>query len=153
MLKNRNSKKKIEKDIIDTIVTITKKYSSDVINTDVIKDSYKMIIPSNKVYTDEKKMIVFILIKEMIKKGAIKKGEYGSEIVEEILFIGEMINKKKSIIKIKKELLNEIDEFILIANENGFEKKLWKNKNEILAEDIYTDWMILCKNNVCIIFF
>lgn len=97
--------------------------------------------------------IIYICIyfKELIKVWIIKKGGEGLEKIEEMIFIGEMIKKKKDIIIVKKESLNEINDFIIIATEKGFEEKLWKNKNEVIPEVINTHWLELYKEDVHII--
>lgn len=88
----------------------------------------------------------------MLKENIIKKGEYGSEVMEEVLYIVEMINKKKDIINLDEDVINIVNNFITIAKEKGFEGKVLKNKNRIIGEDIYIDWIELCKE-VCIISF
>lgn len=134
---------KIIEDSIKVIVTIAKKYTYDVMNDDYIKNSYKDILPSCNKYNYEKKKIIIILFKEILKEGIIKKGDYGTDIIEELMYIIEEIVKKKNILNLKEDIVNEGKEFVIIAKEKGFEGKLYDNKYEILAEDIYLDWIAL----------
>lgn len=85
-----------------------------------------------------------------MKEEIIKKVEDGSEMIEEILFISEMI-KKKYMIKMKGDVINIINSFINTGKDKGFEGKLYKNKNDILSEEIYINWIELFNKDVCII--
>lgn len=114
-------------------------------NDDYIKNSYKDILPSCNKYSYEKKKNIIILFKEILKEGIVKKGDYGSDIIEEMIHIIEKIVKKKNILNIKEDIVNEYKDFVIIAKEKGFEGKLYNNKYEILAEDIYLDWIALFK--------
>lgn len=131
------------------IITIAKKCPSDIMDCYSIKNSYKCILPSLSNYSCEEKKIVLILFKEMIKEGLINKGE-GLELVEEMIFIIEEMERKKNIINLEEELLNEYQNFVRFAREKGFEGKLFKNKNEILASFLFTDWKVLCEEVCCI---
>lgn len=75
----------------------------------------------------------------------MKRGEYRSEIIEEILSIAEMMMKKKDIIHMEEELANDINVFIINTKGKGFEGKVNKNKNEIFSDEIFVDWTELFK--------
>lgn len=131
------------------IIVIAKKYPLDVISCDRIKNSYNDILPSNTSYSNEQKKYVYFLFQEMIKEGIIKKGGYGSEIIEEMLFINEELKRKKDITNLDEKYLKIVNDFTVFAKEKEFEEKLWKNKNDILSDFIYYEWNALCKD-VCI---
>lgn len=67
------------------ILTIANKYPVDVINSDSIKSSFYNVLHSNNHYSEENIKYIYILLKEMVKEGIIKKGGDGSEIIEELL--------------------------------------------------------------------
>lgn len=145
------SRNKIGEDALKAILTISKKYTSDTFDNISIKNSYENFLPSNSdVYLEYKKNIL-LLLNKMMEEGIIKKGGLGSDIIEEIMFIMENTEKKKEMTSTKEDFKNEINNFMRIANEKGFEGKLWKNKNIILADFIFVDWMKLFKK-VCIDF-
>lgn len=106
------------------------------------------MLPSNKNYSDEDKKFIYILFKEILREGVIKKGEHGSEIIEEILLIGEMTNRKKDIINMKENVMNYINDLIRIAKEKGFEGENVKNKNKIILDFIFFEWKHVCKEDV-----
>lgn len=144
----------IKKDVIKTITVISKKYTSDVINCDCIKNSYKDILPSYPSFPKENRKYIIFMFKEMVKEGILKKGEEGTEIIEEILFIAQMMKENKSKFNIKEEdYINTINDYIITAKENGFVEKVTKNKNEILIENTYFDWKVIVKRNVWILIF
>lgn len=139
---------KVSEDSIKAIIIIGKRYTSDIMNNDDIKESYCSILPSNDRYSYEQKESIIILFKEMMKEGVIKKGGNGSEIIEEMLFILKEMEKKKDIIMIEEEMMKEADDFVLIAKEKGFKENLYKNKNNIIGEVILIDWKELCYEEV-----
>lgn len=91
-LKNNKDNERKE-NTLKEILTIAKKHPVIVINNDKIKNSYYNILPSNHFYSEESKKYIYILLKEMIKEGIIKKRGHGSEIIVEIIFIRH--NKEK----------------------------------------------------------
>lgn len=143
----------LSEDAIKAIVSIGKKCPSDIMNCDKIKYSYKDILPSNNYYSHKKKKNIFILFKEIVKEGIFKKGDYGSNIIEEILFIGEEMERRKEQCKINQDLVNEAINFVRISKEKGFEEVNDENINEIKFDFVCYEWKELCKKEVCIIFF
>lgn len=87
-----------------------------------------------------------------MKEETIKHGEYGSRIIEELMFIEDKLEKRKNIFDINKYLNDEGIDFVRIAKEKGFKKKPWKNKNEITTDFLFIDWKELCKDKVCFCF-
>lgn len=104
-----------------------------------LKNSYLCILPSDERYSFEEKKIIIKLFKEIVKEGIIKKGESGSEIIDEIIFVIEEMEKRKDVINLKEELKNENKEFVCFAKEKGFEGKLLENKNRIISDFILTE--------------
>lgn len=140
----------IKKDALKIIVMIAKKCPSDLTVNNNIKDSYIDIFPSNNDYTDENRMFIYILYKEMVKEGVVKKGEYGVEIIKKILFIGKITNINEDITSIEKDIINIINDYLKNAKEEGFESEIWNDKNKITPENIFCKWKELCMEKVCI---
>lgn len=137
---------------IKVIITIARKYPSEVFEKDRMRSSSFNIQFSREYYSDKETMNVILLFKEMIKEGVINKGGYGSEIIEEIFYFGEMIKNTYGIILNKKEdIYNISDDFIEIAKEKGFGGAFFKEKYEILADFLITGWKEMCKEEVSII--
>lgn len=137
--------------IIKIIIIVAKKVPTNVIDYYEIKTSSKQILPSYNEYNFEDKRNIFILFREMINEGIIKKGEKGSELIEEILFIGELMIKKKDIIKIKKEYVDTVNNYTVIAKKKGFKEVYKSDKVKLLANFLFYEWVELCEVEVCII--
>lgn len=116
-----------------------------------IKYGYKDILLSNNEYSYKQKMSIFILFKEMLKEGVIKKGGSGSEIIEEISIIGEEMKRIRDIFFITEDLFNTIDDFNSLVKEKGFKEKNLEDKNKIITDYVYKGWKEICKE-VCFTF-
>lgn len=147
----KNSDNKIIEDAIKTIVAIAKNHFSDVMNNLNIKYGYKDVLLSNNEYSYKQKKSIFILFKEMLKEGVIKKEESGSEIIEEISIIGEEMKRIRDIFFITEDLLNTIDDFNSLVKEKGFKEKSLEDKNKIITDYVYRGLKEICKE-VCFTF-
>lgn len=122
------------------------------LNHEKIKELYSKVLPSNNECSSEKKKNIFIVFKKMVKEGFIKKGEPLSEIVEELMFIGEEMKRKKDIIHAKEELMNEVNDFVKVTKEKGFKEENTKNKDLIVADFFLFIWKDICKEKVYFLF-
>lgn len=145
-------KGKIKEDGTKVMVAISKKYPSEVLNNDYLNQCFVSIFPHSGSFSSEEKICYFSIFKEILKEVNIEKGQSGTEIIEELLFIGELMEKKKDVLCIEEELMNEANNFVRIAKEKGFEGKLWKKKNLIVKECMLIDWIELCKEEVSVSF-
>lgn len=141
-------KSKISEEAKKLLLIFIRNDSSCLLNDELICYNYYSILSSEIFFSCDKKSSIFHLFEEIVKEGIIKNGEDGSEIVEEMIFIGEEMNKKKDVINITKELINKVNIFIKISKEKGFEVKPLKNKNEKIACFIFNDWKKICKGEV-----
>lgn len=144
---------KIKEDALKVLVAAAKKHPYEVLNDYFLNSVIPLSLPLDFMFSSKEKTCFFNIFKEILKKGDIKKGQSGTEIMEELLFVGEKMEKKKNIIKVEEELLNEVIDFVKVSKEKGLEGRLWKNKNVIAAEYYYIDWMGLCKEEVRFFFF
>lgn len=141
-------KSKISEEARKLLLILIKNDSSCLLNDELICYNYYNILSSEIFFTCDKKNTIFHLFEEIVKEGIIKKGENGSEIVEEMIFIGEEMNKKKDVVNLTKELINKVNIFTKISKEKGFEVKPLKNKNKKIASFIFNDWKKICKGEV-----
>lgn len=149
-----NSESKISEDPIKLIVIFAKKCLSFVMNYYRIKSSYFYLLPSSKDYCDSKKKTIYSFFKEMVNKEAIKKGEFGTEIIERMIFLGELMKKKKDIINFDEDLLNEVDDFVKIAKKKGLEEGNTKNTNKTVMDFALIEWRVFVKEvRISIYFF
>lgn len=142
----------INEDAIKAIITIGKKYPTDLLANSFINNDYEHILPSNTSYSYEEKKYIFIFYKEMVKEGIIKKGEYKSDIIETMMFIEEELENKKDLLKLEEDFLNEAKDFVKVAKEKGFEKDPKEKKNKIIVEFLFAEWKELCKEVFIVIF-
>lgn len=143
-LKNNNTSK-INEEARLLLLLLIKKDSSIMMNNELICNNYNNILSSENYFSFDKKINIFIFFKEIIKEEIIKRGEFCSELIEEMIFLGEEIKKKKEIMNVKEELINEINDYLRIAKEKGFEGKIWENKNEKVVNYIFCEWKEICK--------
>lgn len=113
-------------------------------NDEIIRTNNTSVLPSDLSNNNKQKVIIFCLFKEMIKEGAAKKGGPGSELIEEMMVIGEEMVKKSNIINIDNNLIKAINEFVKIAKENGF-KEDDKYKKIIITDIIVYKWLEFCE--------
>lgn len=113
-----------------------------------IRNCNKNIIKSNDVYPITDKNSVILLFKEMLKEEIIKKGEIGSELIEEMMIIVEEMVESEKINGINAKYILTFKEFIEVAKEKGFTFNVLKYK-DIIKRIIVNLWRRSCKENVC----
>lgn len=93
-----------------------------------------------------KKKIILLLFIEMIKEGVIKKGGVGSNIVEKIIFEGEVIKEFYGIIINKREdEIKNISSFLNIQRKRDFQENILKKKMKQLEVFFLMDGKSLVK--------
>lgn len=76
----------------------------------------------------------------MLKEGIIKVGEDEREVVEKALLMGEILNKNDDSDNCEENYNEAIKNFISFAKENGFNGSMSNDKDEIIADIVYSRW-------------
>lgn len=141
----------ISEEAIKLILIIAKNDPSTIVKNYFIKESPSKVLPWNDSFSFENKKSLLLLCKELIKEEIIKKGDSGSEIVEEMMIVGEEIEKEKDIINISEDFISVANEFVMNGKEKGFGEEYTENKNKIISDFLFEGWKELCKEKVYII--
>lgn len=121
-------------------------------NNDIVKGSYENIISLNNDYSSQKKKSIFKLFNGMVKEGIIRKEGLGSELVEEMLFIGEEMERNKDFFNVSEDLIEVANDFVKFAKEKDFGEENFEKKSILISYFIFNEWRVLCKEEVCIVF-
>lgn len=84
----------MKEDAVKTIVAIGKKFPIAVMYNVCILNCYNHIISSKNEYYHKDEKYIYMLFKEMIKEGILKKEDSGSRVIEQKKYIGDVINNK-----------------------------------------------------------